>query len=161
MIKKYPDNSAEALWRLLTIMVCADNEIAAEEAEELKRISTFIDGAVKCHLSDEMKNVLINRTIDEWNDIGNDGTEGYIVEAAKEITNRKKQRFILHSILKIAKADGHFHEGELAMVENVRKYWGFSTDEVEGIEKEGVQITGSFEEFFEDLLEGKSIGSHQ
>ena len=132
-MKKYPENSAQALWRLMSIMVCADNEIAAEEGKELEWIAKFVEDMFGNDIPHDQKNTIINKTIDEWNAIGGGDAEGYIIEAAKEINNREKQEFTLGVIINIAKADDNFHHSELAMVRILRGEWGFSEGEMENI----------------------------
>jgi len=151
-MKQYPENSAQALWRIMSIMVCADNEIDEAEGKELKWTSAFVEEVFGKDIPEDKKQEIIDKTIEEWDAIG-DGQDilDYVIQAAKKITNRKKQKFALGAIINIANADGNFDESELAMVNIVSGEWGFSEDEMKVIIDEKHPSHKQTKEFLEGI----------
>ncbi len=130
-MEQYPENSAQALWHLMSIMALADNNFHKAEVKEFDWTVAFVEKVFGKNLSEEKRQVVIDKTIDTWNAIG-DGESilDYITQAAKKISNRKKQKFALGAIINVASSDDIFDDSEFAILNIVRREWGLSEDEM-------------------------------
>jgi uncharacterized protein YecA (UPF0149 family) len=153
-MKKYPKNSLQSFWRIMTIMAAADGEITAEELGELAWTREQHVEEVFGKLLPQQTNLeVISETLDEWNAIADGDGDGsdYVRQAAKEITDRKKQKFTFGSIYNIASADDEFHETEVELLTFLCEIWGYDQEDVNRIMENKNLTKKQFEELFDGI----------
>ena len=136
-MEQYPENSAQALWRIMSVMALADNEFHKAEVIELEWTTAFVEKIFGKDMPEDKKQAVIDKTIEAWDVIRDgEGILDYITQATRAITDREKQEFALGAIINIAGADGIFDDSEFAVLNIVCREWGLSKDEVKVIMEE-------------------------
>ena len=128
----YPDNSPEAMLRVITLFVVCDGDVAEGEMEIVDRL-----GVLETIGADRD---LFAQVFDGYCDdlIAHAGTARYVGLADTEwvdavlagITDPERRRYLASALLLIARSDGHFADAELTVYRQMLDRWGLDVDQL-------------------------------
>lgn len=131
-MKKYIDNSPEAMARVLVMQMMANENTASEELDRLEQLEVYQI------LGIERKRFI--QVLDEYcNDLSDEADgDGQIPLIVKErvndildcITERKKQLLLAALSLDIFKLDREFSDIEIVIFKHLLKYWHLSLEDI-------------------------------
>ena len=126
----YPENSPEAMLRLITLFIMCDGEVADGEMETLERFSVLKTLGVD---AERFARVLDAYCADL---IAHAGTARYVALADVDwvdavlagVTDPQWRRYLAQTLLLIARSDGHFADPEFQVYRQMLERWGLDLD---------------------------------
>ncbi|HYN76354.1 MAG TPA: TerB family tellurite resistance protein [Lamprocystis sp. (in: g-proteobacteria)] len=128
----YPENSPEAMLRVITLFIVCDGDVAEGEMEIVDRL-----GVLQTLGADRN---LFAQVFDGYCDdlIAHAGTARYVGLADTEwvdavlaaITDPERRRYLASALLLIARSDGHFADSELTVYRQMLDRWGLNVDDL-------------------------------
>ncbi|KXX63528.1 hypothetical protein [Marichromatium gracile] len=126
----YPDNSAEALLRVITLFIVSDGEVADGEVEILDDLGVFETLGVDHNRFAEVFDAYCDDLI------AHAGTSRYVglndpewIDAVlAPVTEVSRRRLLARVLLLVARADGHFADSELAVYRRILERWEIDLD---------------------------------
>ncbi len=126
----YPENSNEAMLRVLALFIISDGEVADAEIEILDKL-----GILKSFGADPEQ---LASVIDTYCDdlIAHAGTSRYVGVADPDwvdavlggVTENDRRRLLAVSLLLVARSDGYFADAELAVYRRMLDRWELEID---------------------------------
>ncbi len=126
----YPDNSPEAMLRVITLFIVCDGDVADGEIESLER-----HGILEALGVDRNRFAVV---FDAYCDdlIAHAGTARYVGVADPEwvdavlagVTDPERRRYLARALLLIANSDGYFADVELEVYRRMLERWGLDID---------------------------------
>ncbi len=126
----YPENSPEAMLRIITLFIVCDGDVAEGEMEVLERI-----GVLDTIGADRNLFALV---FDGYCDdlIAHAGTARYVGLADTQwvdavlagVTDPGLRRYLAQALLLVAHSDGHFADAELTVYRQMLDRWGLDID---------------------------------
>ncbi len=126
----YPENSPEAILRVITLFVLCDGDVAEGEMEILDRLGVLDTLGADCDL--------FARVFDAYCDdlIAHAGTSRYVALADTDwvdrvlagVTDPERRRYLAQALLLVARSDGHFADTELTVYRQLLDRWGLDLD---------------------------------
>lgn len=128
----YPENSPEAMLRVITLFIVSDGELADSEMDTVERLGVLDTLGV-----DRERFALV---FDAYCDdlIAHAGTSRYVGLADPDwvdavlapVTNPDRRRYIAAALLLVARSDGHFADAELSVYRHLLDRWGLDIEEL-------------------------------
>lgn len=126
----YPENSPEAMLRVIALFVVSDGELADQEMDTLETL-----GVLQTLGVDRERFALV---FDAYCDdlIAHAGTARYVGVADPDwvdavlapITDPDRRRYLASILLLVARADGYFADAELRVFRRLLDRWGLDLD---------------------------------
>lgn len=127
---QYPENSPEAMLRVITLFVVCDGDVAEGEMDILDRL-----GVLDTIGADRD---LFARVFDAYCDdlIAHAGTARYVGLADTDwvdrvlasVTDPERRRYLASTLLLVARSDGYFADAELTVYRQMLDRWGLDLD---------------------------------
>jgi uncharacterized tellurite resistance protein B-like protein len=126
----YPENSPEAMLRVITLFIVCDGDVADGEIESLERLGVLPAlGADRNRFA-----VVFDTYCDDL--IAHAGTARYVGVADPEwvdavlagVTDPERRRYLARALLLIAHSDGYFADAEMVVYRRMLERWGLSID---------------------------------
>jgi uncharacterized tellurite resistance protein B-like protein len=131
-MKTYPTDSSEALARLLAMVMITDAKLDDREMEALERLDLLrIIG-----LGREQFSRVVKEYCDEVIAAGSPAGKVNLMDRARidaivdAVQDRRKRMDAASMALIVMKADGQFHDAELALLRYTLQRWGMSFDDL-------------------------------
>jgi tellurite resistance protein len=128
----YPENSPEAMLRVVALFVVSDGELADQEMDTLETL-----GVLQTLGVDRERFALV---FDAYCDdlIAHAGTARYVAVADPDwvdavlapITDPDRQRYLASILLLVARADGYFADAELSVYRRLLDRWGLDIEQL-------------------------------
>jgi uncharacterized tellurite resistance protein B-like protein len=128
----YPDNSAEAMLRVIALFVVSDGELADQEMDTLETL-----GVLQTLGVDRERFALV---FDAYCDdlIAHAGTARYVAVADPDwvdavlapITDSDRRKYLASILLLVARADGYFADAELSVYRRLLDRWGLDIEQL-------------------------------
>jgi uncharacterized tellurite resistance protein B-like protein len=131
-LTRYPENSAEALLRVITLFVVSDGELTDSELEALESLGVLETlGASRERLAD-----VFDAYCDDL--IVHAGTAAYVGLADSDwvdaviapVTDPERRRYLAATLLHLAQADGHPGDAERSVYRHLLDAWGLDLGEL-------------------------------
>ncbi len=128
----YPENSPDAMLRVVTLFIVSDGELADSEMDTVEQLGVLDTLGV-----DRERFALV---FDAYCDdlIAHAGSSRYVGLADPDwvdavlapVTDADRRRYIAAALLLIARSDGHFADAELSVFRRMVERWGLDLDEL-------------------------------
>jgi hypothetical protein len=128
----YPENSPEAMLRVITLFVVCDGDVAEGEMETLDRLGVLETiGADRNQFA-----VVFDAYCDDL--ILHAGTARYVGLADTDwvdavlagVTDPERRRYLARALLLVARSDGYFADAELTVYRQMLDRWGLDVDQL-------------------------------
>jgi uncharacterized tellurite resistance protein B-like protein len=129
-LTRYPDDSPEAMLRVLAMFVISDGEVANEEIDSIERLG-LLDALggdrnrfaeVIAHYCDD----LIAHAEGEAN-VGLVDPD-WVDAVLAPVRDAGRRRLLAQALLVVARSDGYFADAELVVVRRALERWGLDLD---------------------------------
>jgi hypothetical protein len=130
ILTPYPDNSPEAMLRVITLFIVCDGDVADGEIESLARHGILETLGVDRNRFAEVFDAYCDDLI------AHAGTSRYVGVADAEwvdavlagVTDPERRRYLARVLLLIANSDGYFADVELVVYRRMLERWGLDID---------------------------------
>jgi uncharacterized tellurite resistance protein B-like protein len=128
----YPENSPEAMLRVIALFVVSDGELADQEMDTLETLGVLQTLGV----DRERFAVVFDAYCDDL--IAHAGTARYVGVADPDwvdavlapITDPDRRRYLASILLLVARADGYFADAELSVYRRLLDRWGLDLEQL-------------------------------
>lgn len=128
----YPENSTEAMLRVLALFIISDGEVADAEIDLIGELGVL----EALGASWDRFAVVLDTYCDDL--IAHAGTSRYVGVADRDwvdavlagVTDPERRRVLASTLLLVARSDGYFADAELAVFRQVLNRWGLDIEEL-------------------------------
>jgi hypothetical protein len=131
-ITPYPDNSPEALLRVIAMFIVSDGEVADDELDICERLGVLtavggdretFAGVFDAYCDDLIAHAGTRRLValadTDW-----------VQAVLAPVTDPESRRLLGQTLLVVARSDGWFADAELKVVRQMLDHWGLSLDDL-------------------------------
>lgn len=130
----YPDNSPEAMLRVIALFVVSDGELADEEMDTLESLGVLNTLGVNRERFAEVFDAYCDDLI------AHAGTARYVGVADPDwvdavlapIVDADRRRYLASTLLLVARADGYFADAELRVYRQILDRWNLTLEQLAG-----------------------------